>query len=274
LPEEVPQFTKCLAPIWLVPKMTQAPFRTLISITCRTVQGRFLFRPGPQLNSFVLGVLGRAQRRYETTTSALSVLSSHFHLLLVVDDAREKGAMSSWCGPAFSASSEYESVSPTVGADVALACPGSLCCYTFFEDPGVGDGPFLPSRLRYTPPQFLSRLLPWPSTEAGDAEAGERRTEGCEVKISKRSVDALRPDGSDQIHFDGKLAGFGVRVSPAGAKSYLVQYRRDGRTRRLALGKVGELTSGWGDVGSGGRRRGSSRRGGRPPAENACPALT
>ena len=63
--------------------------RTLISITCRTIQGRFLLRPGPRLNDIVLGVLGRAQRRYETTLSAFSVLSNHFHLLLVVDSARE-----------------------------------------------------------------------------------------------------------------------------------------------------------------------------------------
>jgi REP element-mobilizing transposase RayT len=90
--------------------------RTLISITCRTVQGRFLFRPGPALNDLVLGVLGRAQRRYETTISALVVLSSHVHLLLVVDDAEEPAAfmryvksklarevnrLTGWRGPVF-----------------------------------------------------------------------------------------------------------------------------------------------------------------------------
>src|SRR3954452_17156745 len=90
--------------------------RTLISITCRAVQGRFLFRPGPQLNTLVLGVLGRAQRRYETTISAVSVLSSHFHLLLIVDDAKEPAAfmrylksklarevnrLTGWRGPVF-----------------------------------------------------------------------------------------------------------------------------------------------------------------------------
>jgi REP-associated tyrosine transposase len=90
--------------------------RTLISITCRAVQGRFLFRPGPQLNDLVLGVLGRAQRRYETTISALVVLSSHVHLLLVVDDAKEPAAfmryvkskfarevnrLTGWRGPVF-----------------------------------------------------------------------------------------------------------------------------------------------------------------------------
>ncbi|HEX4965123.1 MAG TPA: transposase [Thermoanaerobaculia bacterium] len=90
--------------------------RTLISITCRTVQGRFLLRPGPLLNDIVLGILGRAQRRYETTISAFSVLSSHVHLLLVVDSAkeasdfmrytksklaREVNRLTGWRGPVF-----------------------------------------------------------------------------------------------------------------------------------------------------------------------------
>src|SRR3954451_13073613 len=98
-------------------KLRFVPYaRTLISITCRTVQGRFLFRPGPQLNDVVLGVLGRAQRRYETTISAVFVMSSHVHMLLVVDDAKEPAAfmryvnskpakevnrLTDWRGPVF-----------------------------------------------------------------------------------------------------------------------------------------------------------------------------
>ena len=90
--------------------------RTLISITCRAVQGRFLFRPGPDLNDVVLGVLGRAQRRYETTIAAVFVMSTHLHLLMVVDDAKEPCAfmryvnsklarevnrLTGWRGPVF-----------------------------------------------------------------------------------------------------------------------------------------------------------------------------
>ena len=42
---------------------------------------------------------------------------------------------------------------------------------------------------------------------------------------------------------DGALKGFGVRMKPSGIASYLVQYRnQEGRTRRLVLGRVGELT--------------------------------
>jgi integrase len=68
------------------------------------------------------------------------------------------------------------------------------------------------------------------------------------AKINKRVVDLLRPnsDGRDLFKWDagdGALKGFGVRVKPSGAKSYFVQYRNsEGRTRRLVLGRVGELT--------------------------------
>src|SRR6516162_3469276 len=67
-------------------------------------------------------------------------------------------------------------------------------------------------------------------------------------KITKRVVDNLRPavDGKDVFVWDagdGSMKGFGVRVKPSGVASYLVQYRnKEGRTRRLVLGKVGTLT--------------------------------
>jgi integrase len=62
--------------------------------------------------------------------------------------------------------------------------------------------------------------------------------------ITKRRVDALMPapDG-DRFLWDDALKGFGLRVKPSGAKSYLIQYRnREGRTRRFTLGKHGVLT--------------------------------
>jgi integrase len=67
-------------------------------------------------------------------------------------------------------------------------------------------------------------------------------------RITKRAVDALRPDPSGKDVFrwdagDGALKGFGIRVKPSGTASYLVQYRNnEGRTRRLVIGKVGTLT--------------------------------
>jgi integrase len=63
------------------------------------------------------------------------------------------------------------------------------------------------------------------------------------AKLTKRVVDGLKPATRDVFAWDGELRGFGVRVKPSGAASYIVQYRNaHGRTRRLAIGKVGTLT--------------------------------
>ena len=66
-------------------------------------------------------------------------------------------------------------------------------------------------------------------------------------KFTKRLVDALTvdPGGGDRFLWetgDGALKGFGIRVKPSGIASFLIQYRnREGRTRRLTIGRVGTL---------------------------------
>lgn len=52
-------------------------------------------------------------------------------------------------------------------------------------------------------------------------------------------VDRLEMRAKDDIVFDGELPGFGVRVMPNGKRFYLIQYRRHGRTRRMALAREG-----------------------------------
>src|SRR5262245_20601978 len=64
-------------------------------------------------------------------------------------------------------------------------------------------------------------------------------------KITKRLVDGLEPDpaGRDVFCWDSELRGFGIRLKPSGTGAFLIQYRnKDGRTRRLVLGKLGTLT--------------------------------
>ena len=67
-------------------------------------------------------------------------------------------------------------------------------------------------------------------------------------KVSKRTVDALKPSKvgvkvSENFLWDSELRGFGVRVSPAGLKSFIVQYRTpEGRHRRTVIGRYGMMT--------------------------------
>jgi integrase len=63
-------------------------------------------------------------------------------------------------------------------------------------------------------------------------------------RISKRAIDGLKcPAGKDRnILWDTDLAGFGVCAFPSGAKVYVAQFRKDGRSRRIAIGDHGRLT--------------------------------
>jgi integrase len=65
-------------------------------------------------------------------------------------------------------------------------------------------------------------------------------------RITKRLVDSLKPTVKDHFVWDNTLIGFGVRVQPTGAKSFVVKYRagsgRGAPTRRVTLGRVGTLT--------------------------------
>jgi integrase len=63
-------------------------------------------------------------------------------------------------------------------------------------------------------------------------------------RITKRRVDALRcKAGKDRVFlWDDALAGFGVGAFPSGTKVYVAQFRKDGRSRRIAIGEHGRLT--------------------------------
>lgn len=66
------------------------------------------------------------------------------------------------------------------------------------------------------------------------------------MKITKRSIEALPIKEKDSFLWDDTLAGFGVKITPTGKRSYIYQYRlggRRGRTRRLSLGVHGHITT-------------------------------
>ncbi len=62
---------------------------SVVEVTVRTLQSQFLLRPSPSLNEVVGGVLGRAQAQAPVRVHAAVFMSSHFHLLLSVDEAKQ-----------------------------------------------------------------------------------------------------------------------------------------------------------------------------------------
>lgn len=64
------------------------------------------------------------------------------------------------------------------------------------------------------------------------------------VKLTKRAIDAAEHDGRGNQTFyrDTELPGLMLRVTRGGAKSFVIEYRKGGRQRRMTLGKYGKLT--------------------------------
>lgn len=63
------------------------------------------------------------------------------------------------------------------------------------------------------------------------------------MRLTKTSVEKLPlPDSGQRIVWDDTLKGFGVRLTP-GSRSYVVESRVNGRTRRVTLGAHGVLTA-------------------------------
>lgn len=62
------------------------------------------------------------------------------------------------------------------------------------------------------------------------------------AKLTKRVVDAAENRPSDYVIWDDELPGFGLRVFTSGKRSYVIQYRQGGRSRRFTIGLHGVWT--------------------------------
>jgi REP element-mobilizing transposase RayT len=71
------------------------PDDSLVEVSNRCMQGRFLLCPSPELNEIILGVLGRALTLYPAILHAAVFLSNHYHLLATFPST---GVMSKFMG--------------------------------------------------------------------------------------------------------------------------------------------------------------------------------
>jgi transposase len=62
------------------------------------------------------------------------------------------------------------------------------------------------------------------------------------AKLTKRIVDAAEARDKDHVIWEDELLGFGLRVFTSGKRSYLIQYRSVGRSRRYTIGQHGVWT--------------------------------
>jgi hypothetical protein len=64
-----------------------------VEVTDKTMADMFLFRPSPEFNDILVGILGVALARFSVLLHAIVVMSNHYHLLLTAADG---GALASF----------------------------------------------------------------------------------------------------------------------------------------------------------------------------------
>jgi integrase len=65
------------------------------------------------------------------------------------------------------------------------------------------------------------------------------------MKLTNRVIDELKPGPKDTFYWDTDITGLGLKVTPKGRKTFLVQYRPGGRkspTRKMFIGQYGTVT--------------------------------
>ena len=62
------------------------------------------------------------------------------------------------------------------------------------------------------------------------------------VALTDKRVRDLQPEAKTVFLWDARLPGFGVRITPAGTKAYVVGYRVRRRWRLTTIGRVGETS--------------------------------
>ena len=68
------------------------PEDSMVEITTRTLHGRLLLKPSPELTELILGIVGKAQALYGMTIHAFVFLSTHAHFLLSPANAGQLAA--------------------------------------------------------------------------------------------------------------------------------------------------------------------------------------
>ena len=163
------------------PRAFTQPWR-LVEVTSVTIQNRYLLRPSAKLNDLVLGVVGRAQRKYEMPVMCITVLSSHYHILLFAQDANHMAAFM-----------DYVNTNLSKEVGILHDWPGTLFPNRYKHVEVSDDPDDQIDRLRYClsngVKEFLvDRVADWPGVHSAEALVSGEPLIGHWYNRSRESV--------------------------------------------------------------------------------------
>ena len=70
-----------------------------------------------------------------------------------------------------------------------------------------------------------------------------RSAQAMKTRLTKNRIEAIEPGCKDIYAWDDRVSGFGLKLTPHGARIYLLKYRFGKAQRWLVLGRHGEITA-------------------------------
>ena len=68
------------------------------------------------------------------------------------------------------------------------------------------------------------------------------QTDTQSANLTEKRIRDAKPRPNTRIMWDAEVRGLGVRITPAGVKSYVLNYRVDGRMRRATLARAADIS--------------------------------
>ena len=223
------------------PRAFTQPWR-LVEVTSVTIQNRYLLRPSAELNDLVIGVVGRAQRKYDMPVMCITVMSSHYHILLFAQDANHMASFMDFVNT---------NISKEVGA--LHDWPETLFPNRYKHIEVSDDPADQINRLKYClsngVKEFLvDRAADWPGVHSAEALVSGKPLVGHWYNRTRESVARQLGKDVDEEEFASEEV---IELSPLPCWAHMPQQE----WRQLVVGLIAEIE----EEGAAARRREEKR---------------
>jgi len=168
---------------------------SLVHLTWRTLQGRYLLTPRPELNEIIVGALARAQELYPVGICALAFASNHYHLLLLVEDVQRMASFMNH----FQSNLARE-------AGRLFGWPEKFWARRYQAIPVSGEEAAQVERLRYLLAHgckegLVERLSDWPGVHAAQALVEGKPLEGTWFDRTREAAARRRNEAFESMKY-------------------------------------------------------------------------
>lgn len=200
---------------------------TLTEVSQRCIQGRHLLTPSERFNRIASGVIGRAQQLYGMEIAGFTVLSNHYHLLVLPRDAGQLARF-------------FNHFSSNLAREASLihGWSGKFWAKRYTPIPVADDEPSQIRRLLYLiengcKENLVARPADWPGLHVSKAILYGAGLEGLWIDRTELGKALARAPGSDPVNLEDFAHEKRVELEPLPCWRHLSPQQYRARVQEL-----------------------------------------